>query len=171
MTDPMHLVRCGLLLVLVAAAGCESKAYKELYQEKVALEIEHARVIEQMNEVWQQSLKARFPLIRPIEAGKPADVDLHYIKRITLRPTEHYNDRYDATIEYEAQADDTQPNFVLYLFDERGLNVARHRVKPGTFGSKKMKQGEKKTEQIEKIKVEIVEHADEVRFFWIRFVR
>ncbi len=159
----LGLAGCALLV------GCESRAYKELHQQKIALEIEHRRVLEQMNEVWYQSLKARFPLLLRIEPGKQMELTgWRYIQSIKLQKEDHYNDKWKATFNYLATQNDTSPDFHLYLFDERGLNVARYHVVHGVITNKmSLKAGEQKSETINKIDID---PNDTPCFFWIRFV-
>lgn len=155
------LILCGGLL-----AGCESRAYKLLHQEKVALEDEHARVQEQMQEVWEQSLKARIPLIQPIRSGEAMEINQRYIKSLNLRPAAHYKNKWRADVVYLSDTDGVVPNYILYLFDERGLNVGVFRKQPRTFRKQKLKKGE---EVALEIKIDLI-IGDTPRYYWIRYL-
>ena len=80
------------LLAFLTLVGCETRTHKQLRLKHQALLIEHERVLEQMNKIWLQSLKARFPLITELEPGKQISLDpkrMRYIHSLQFEPDPH----------------------------------------------------------------------------------
>lgn len=168
----MSAKTCAVIgcVTLLIASGCESRAYKELHQRYIALEDEHQRVTEQMKEVWRQSLKARIPLVRQLETGQPMAVDARYIKTLQLSPAPHYRNKWTATVTYLADQEGVTPNYVIYLFDERGLNIGHlHRKRGGSLGLTKgaLKKGVQENEDAGVIDLLL---GEDPYYYWIRFV-
>lgn len=161
----------ALLAVLAAAilAGCESSDFKKLRQEKEALKVEYDRVLKQMEEVWQASLKARFPLLRDFEPGKPQELALRYIKTLQLEPAPHHTDRWQAQVTYFSR-EKVHPKYVIYLFDRRGLNVGKRIVDPREkLVLKKQLDAGVQTSVTEPIEVDVLA-SEPPRYFWIHFL-
>lgn len=162
-------MRALIILGLAASLlGCESRSYKELRLKHEALKIEHERVLDQMNKIWQQSLKSRFPLILPFEADKQLDVQKAYVKSIKFSPAQHVAHRWRVEVTHLTDKKDVHPNYVVYLFDRRGLNIGKLRVDPKKWVGLKerLEQGKESTVSRE---IEL-DFPETPRYFWIKWL-
>ncbi len=160
------------LLAFLTLVGCETRTHKQLRLKHQALLIEHERVLEQMNKIWLQSLKARFPLITELEPGKQISLDpkrMRYIHSLQFEPDPHLANQWQIQVTHLAQKTNVHPNYVVFVFDRRGLNIGKLRVDPKKWLKLRKATLEKgvPTQFRGEMTLDLPEQP---RYFWIRFL-
>ncbi len=166
-------MRISLILLLATLLlGCETRTHKNLRLEHEALQIEHTRVLEQMNGIWQQSLKTRFPLIEPVAPSQKVTLDpkhMRYIRAIELAPDPHVNNQWQVTVTHQTEKSKVHPNYVIYLFDRRGLNIGKLRVDPKKWAGMRKAMLKPGAASITTMEIPL-DFPERPRYFWIRFL-
>lgn len=106
---------------------------KKLEIEEIKLELKELH--QKVNTAWLQSLKYRFPDVQPITGGEiPVEMaNLEYLKNVRFRYLSSHN-KIQFTANYKTNQKDAKPQFYLYLFDDRGVNIHREEISYRKWG-------------------------------------
>lgn len=134
----MRITSFLIVFMLTFFCGCDDsetsielrKNIKKLKLKIKSVEQETKNLEIELQDTWISSLFYRFPGIKNIDLGKEIHNDFVKLKYLTkINFLSYYKQKLKLIFNYKTDNKKVQPHFYIYIFDAKGINIYKEKIR------------------------------------------